>query len=148
MPTPPIVVGTDGSVTADRAVDKAGELAAALGAPLHLIMSYRTGTSSTALALAGGIAVDPVTADAEIRSHAEGVVARATDRLEGIGLKVTNEVWAGDPADALIASAAQVGAQMIVVGNKGMHGARRLLGSVPNRVAHHAACCVLIVQTC
>jgi nucleotide-binding universal stress UspA family protein len=36
---------------------------------------------------------------------------------------------------------------MIVVGNKGMRGARRVLGSVPNRVSHHAACCVLIVQT-
>jgi nucleotide-binding universal stress UspA family protein len=148
MPNAPIVVGTDGSVTADRAVDKAGELAAALGAPLHVIMSYRTVTSSTALALAGGVAVDPVVADAQMRSHAEGVVARAADRLEGIGLKVTREVWAGDPADALIATAAQVGAQMIVVGNKGMRGARRILGSVPNRVAHHAACCVLIVQTC
>ena len=55
---------------------------------------------------------------------------------------------AGDPADSLIAVAGEVGAQMIVVGNKGMLGARRVLGSVPNRVSHHADCCVLIVQTC
>jgi nucleotide-binding universal stress UspA family protein len=148
MSTAPIVVGTDGSVTADRAVDKAVELAAALGAPLHVIMSYNTVTSIAALAIAGGIAADPVTADAELRSHAEGVVARAAGRLERIGVKITPGVWAGDPADALIATAADVGAQMIVVGNKGMHGPRRVLGSVPNRVSHHAACCVLIVQTC
>jgi nucleotide-binding universal stress UspA family protein len=148
MPTAPIVVGTDGSLTADRAVDRAGELAASLGAPLHVIMSYKTITSSAALAIAGGIVVDPVTADEGLRSHAEAVVARAADLLEGIGVTVTCRVCAGDPADALIATAAEVGAQMIVVGNKGMLGARRLLGSVPNRVSHHAACCVLIVQTC
>jgi nucleotide-binding universal stress UspA family protein len=148
MPTAPIVVGTDGSITADRAVDKAGELAAALGAPLHVIMSYKTLTSSAALGIAGGIVVDPVAVDAGLRSHAEGVVARAADRLEGIGVKVTRRVYAGDPADALIATAAEVAAQMIVVGNKGMLGARRVLGSVPNRVSHHAGCCVLIVQTC
>ena len=148
MSTAPIVVGTDGSVTAERAVDKAGELAAALGAPLHVIMSYKTITSSAALAISGGIAADPVTADAELRSHAEGVVARAAGRLEGAGVQVTPGVWAGDPADALIATAADVGAQMIVIGNKGMLGARRVLGSVPNRVSHHAASCVLIVHTC
>jgi nucleotide-binding universal stress UspA family protein len=95
----------------DRAVDKGAELAAALDAPLYVIVSYRTVTRSTALALAGGIAAHP------------GVLARPADRLEGIGLKVTREVWAGDPADALTATAAQVGAQMIVVGTKGMHRA-------------------------
>src|ERR1700757_4326329 len=123
MPTAPIVVGTDGSATADTAVDKAGEPAAAIGAPLHVIMSYKPVTSSAALAMAGGIAVDPVATDARIRSHAEGVVARAAERLERTGVKVTREVRAAEPADALIAGAAELAAQMIVIGNKGMLGA-------------------------
>jgi nucleotide-binding universal stress UspA family protein len=144
----PIVVGTDGSSTADRAVDKAGELAAALGAPLHVVMSYKSITSSASLAIAGGIVVDPAVASEGASSHAESVVARAADRLDGLGLEVSPRVCAGDPADSLIAVAGEVGAQMIVVGNKGMLGARRVLGSVPNRVSHHAPCCVLIVQTC
>ncbi len=54
---------------------------------------------------------------------------------------------AGEPADSLTAIAAQEGADLIVVGNKGMKGARRVLGSVPNDVAHKASCSVLIVDT-
>ena len=53
----------------------------------------------------------------------------------------------GDPADALMSVAADEEAEMIVVGNRGMSGARRMLGSVPNRVSHHARCGVLIVPT-
>jgi nucleotide-binding universal stress UspA family protein len=53
----------------------------------------------------------------------------------------------GDPADILIAKADEVGADLIVVGNRGMKGVRRVLGSVPNSVAHGANCSVLIVDT-
>jgi nucleotide-binding universal stress UspA family protein len=144
----PIVVGTDGSATADRAVDKAGELAAALGVPLHLVMSYKLLTSSASLAAAGGVTVDPSVANEGASAHAESVVGRAAAGLREAGITVTPRVCAGEAADVLIAVAGEVGAQMIVVGNKGMIGARRVLGSVPNRVSHHAPCCVLIVQTC
>ena len=54
---------------------------------------------------------------------------------------------AGDPADAICEVAAEVGADVIVVGNKGMNGVRRVLGSVPNSVAHQAPCSVLIAFT-
>jgi nucleotide-binding universal stress UspA family protein len=144
----PIVVGTDGSATAGRAVDKAGELAAALGVPLHVVMSYKLVTSSASLAAAGGVSIDPVVTNEGSSSHAESVVARAADGLREAGITVTPHVCAGEAADSLIAVAGDVGAQMIVVGNRGMLGARRVLGSVPNRVSHHAPCCVLIVQTC
>ena len=147
MAVQPIVVGTDGSATADRAVDKAGELAAALGVPLHVVMSYKVFTGSAPLAAAGGVVIDPVAASEGTISHAENVVARTADRLRDAGVTVTPRVCAGEAADSLIAVAGEVGAQMIVVGNKGMLGARRVLGSVPNRVSHHAPCCVLIVQT-
>jgi nucleotide-binding universal stress UspA family protein len=148
MADQPIVVGTDGSETADRAVDKAGELAAALGVPLHVVMSYRLVTSSASMVAAGGVSIDPVAANEGASSHAESVVARAADRLKDAGVTVNQRVCAGEAADTLIKVAGEVGAQMIVVGNKGMLGARRVLGSVPNRVSHHAPCCVLIVQTC
>ena len=52
-----------------------------------------------------------------------------------------------DPADALLQVAREVDASTIVVGNKGMSGGRRLLGSVPNKVSHEAHCNVLIVAT-
>ncbi len=54
----------------------------------------------------------------------------------------------GDPADAILEVAEQTDADLIVVGNKGMTGARRfLLGSVPNKISHHAPCSVYIVRT-
>ena len=59
----------------------------------------------------------------------------------------TTHVMPGDPAKAILQVASEVGADLIVVGNKRMHGAGRLLGSVPNDVAHHAHCAVLIVRT-
>ena len=64
------------------------------------------------------------------------------------GYAVTTHAVQEDPADALISVADTVDATMIVVGSKGMHGARRLtLGNVPNKVSHHARCNVLIVAT-
>ena len=77
MSDAPIVVGTDGSSTANRAVDKAGELAAALGVPLHVVMSYKSAIASASLAIDGGVVIDPVTLDEESCSHAESVLLRA-----------------------------------------------------------------------
>jgi nucleotide-binding universal stress UspA family protein len=54
----------------------------------------------------------------------------------------------GDPADAILDVAEEQDADLVVVGNKGMTGAKRfLLGSVPNKVSHHAPCSVLIIRT-
>jgi nucleotide-binding universal stress UspA family protein len=54
----------------------------------------------------------------------------------------------GDAADAILDVAEEQRSELIVVGNKGMTGAKRfLLGSVPNKVSHHAPCSVLIVRT-
>jgi nucleotide-binding universal stress UspA family protein len=142
----PIVVGTDGSPTAERAVAKAGEIAAALGATVHLVMSYNT-LNTGGLAIAAGIPVDPAQANDSAKAHADAMVGQAADQLEQMGVKVSRHVFPGEAADALMSVAGDVGAQMIVVGNKGMTGARRVLGSIPNRVSHHADCSVLIVQT-
>lgn len=131
----PIVAGTDGSPRAELAVDKAGELAQALGAPVHVVCA------------AGAIVTGP--AEWPARMTAQRVVQEAGDRLRTRGITVQEHLPKdrGDAAMALIAVADYVGAQIIVVGNKGMTGVRRLLGSVPNRLSHEAQRGVLIVPT-
>jgi nucleotide-binding universal stress UspA family protein len=81
------------------------------------------------------------------RTRAQHSVDRAQQRLAGFGVESETHVWPGEPADALMQIADEHAAQMIIVGNRGMTGARRVLGSVPNRVSHHARCDVLIVAT-
>ena len=64
------------------------------------------------------------------------------------GVNVETYARQGDPADAILDVAEEQNADLIVVGNKGMTGAKRfLLGSVPNKISHHAPCSVLIVRT-
>jgi nucleotide-binding universal stress UspA family protein len=75
-------------------------------------------------------------------------VVRARQQLESAGVDTRTHVCSGDPAQALIAIAEDESAQMIIVGNRGMSGPRRILGSVPNSVSHQARCAVLIVPTC
>lgn len=147
MSTASIVTGTDGSESAERAVAKAAELAAALDATLHIVMSYSDSQRVSAMASIGGMAVDPVGLNEEARIHAEGIVSQSRSRLGLPGERTVTHVCSGDPAEALMSIAEGEGADMIVVGNRGMAGARRMLGSVPNRISHHASCCVLIVPT-
>ena len=72
----------------------------------------------------------------------------AATAAEAAGLQVRTFARQGDPADAILDVAEEQHADLIVVGNKGMTGAKRfLLGSVPNRVSHHAPCSVLIIRT-
>jgi nucleotide-binding universal stress UspA family protein len=142
----PIVVGTDGSDTAERAVARAGELARALGATVHVVSSHRA-PHSLGMAASGGIVLPDTSADEQLRNRAEQAVARARESLEQHGVSCRSHVCQGDAADALTMIANVEGAQMIVVGNRGMSGARRMLGSVPNRVSHTARCSVLIVPT-
>ena len=72
--------------------------------------------------------------------------AAAEIRAAGVAVEVFARQ--GDPADAILDVAEERGSDLIVVGNKGMTGAKRfLLGSVPNKVSHHAPCSVLIIRT-
>jgi nucleotide-binding universal stress UspA family protein len=148
MSRDPIVAGTDGSETAQLAMERAGELAKALGVTVHVVSSYASTSPGAWMAAAGGLAVAELPTAQQAQAHAEEIVARARDRLEREGISVRTHVCSGDPAEALITIADDEHAQMIVVGNRGMTGARRVLGSVPNRVSHHARCGVLIVPTC
>ena len=140
-----IVVGTDGSATANVAVDRAASLAKLMGAKLEVVSSYKDPGSSSVAFSAG---MYPVGMADDARDAADGCLASTADRLRSDGLEVETHCMRCDPADALIAVAEDTDASLIVVGSRGMSGSRRfLLGSVPNRVSHHAPCSVMIVRT-
>jgi nucleotide-binding universal stress UspA family protein len=143
-----IVVGTDGSSTAGEAVRHAARLARAVGATLHVVHAFKVVVPMTSLGDDVGI-VPPslgltVDVDAEAAAVLDGAVAAA--RAEGA--QVEGHLRRGDPASALVETVEHTGADLLVVGNKGMSGVKRfLLGSVPNKVAHHCPCTLLIVKT-
>lgn len=135
-----VLVGTDGSDTASKAVAHAAGIAAACGAELLVLSAYPTPSADA------GSTFGPATGypGPEI---ARSVLADAQKRLAGTA-KVRALMREGDPADALCDVAEEEGVDLIVIGNRGMNGAKRfLLGSVPNNVTHHAPCSVLIVHT-
>jgi len=139
-----IVVGTDGSETAQRAVLEASRLAKALGSELHLVSAYEPLRGVRIVGAPEAAAkVWAVAPDAKVQAVVEDAVA--TGRTSGVGIKP--HTVTGDPADALLEIAEQEKAGLIVVGSRGMHGVTRVLGSVPNKVSHRARCNVLIVST-
>ena len=139
-----IVVGTDGSDTAKIAVSEAVRLAKALSAPVHVVSAFEPVHAKVHGAPDGAAKVwQPLPHD-----QVEGILSEAVAGVRLAGVEGTSHAVRKDPADALLAVADEVGATMIVVGSKGMHGARRLaLGNVPNKVSHRARCNVLIVAT-
>ena len=137
-----IVVGTDGSATADKAVQTAAQLAREWGSALHLVTGYSAGSGMGEAS--GAALVD--TGGAFQRQAAERVGEKAQEGWAE-GLSTTVHPVGDHPANAILDTAESVGADLIVVGSRGMHGARRFLGSVPNSVAHGANCSVLIVKT-
>ena len=136
-----IVVGTDGSSTAAIAVARAGEIARLTGARLHVVSSYHPVRPQLAgRAPAGEFNIPP-------DFQADAVLGDAASRLRAEGLEVEEHAPKGDPADALVEIARTEAADLIVLGSLGMQGARRVLGSVGNKVSHNAPCDLLIVQT-
>ena len=119
-----ILVGTDGSKTAAKAVDRAVEVAAEAGATLTILS-------------AGSAA------------RGEAIVAAEAQRHASADVVIDTKVVAGDPVSALIETARDGGYDLLVTGNKGMTGVSRFfhLGSVPNKVSHHLPCSLLIVKT-
>lgn len=142
-----IVVGTDGSSTATAAVQRAADLASGAGAALHLVSAYKI--ANLMMASPEGIAMGlAAQGDYDPHKEAENLLEETATKVRVDGVNVLTYAVPGDPADALIDVAEQQGADLIVVGNKGMSGVKRfLLGSVPNKVAHHAPCTVMIVRT-
>ena len=142
-----IVVGTDGSDTAQKAVEEAIELAKALGASIELVSAFEP-VPSQRLREEARQAPEDMQWMVSPREDVEATLREACERIDSAGVEVTPYAREGDPADAILDVAEERGADLIVVGNKGMTGAKRfLLGSVPNKVSHHAPCSVLIIRT-
>ena len=146
-----IVVGTDGSARATRAVEQAADLAATLDATLHVVQAYKGVEETIATAMASGAMVTPSPELGDVaREEAEALGTTVESLAAGLrerGIAVETHVVSGSPAPVILETASAVGADLIVVGNRGMTGAKRILGSVPNTLAHHATCAVLIVRT-
>jgi len=135
-----IVVGADDSLTARRATEAAVELAIMSSATLHIVSAYDKST------------VPPGDLVSEFRntghtSGGEALLQALSSLAESKGIVPYVHSVYGDPVDAIISTANRVRADLIVVGNKGMKGVRRVLGSVPNSVMHRAYCSVAIVDT-
>ena len=142
-----IVVGTDGSDTAKEAVRQAIELAKSLGAELLLVSAYQPVARISANREAVR-APEDVQWMVSAREDVATLLSEAARAAEEAGIAAQTFQRQGDPADAILDVAEERDADLIVVGNKGMTGAKRfLLGSVPNRVSHHAPCSVLIIRT-
>jgi nucleotide-binding universal stress UspA family protein len=145
-----IVVGTDGSETATIAVEHAAQLARTLGATLHVVGAYHDPAYASATASActlGGHAVDFADWSEEAYQQLKNNIGGICRRVGGAGLKVVSWVERGEPSDILMAVASEVKAELIVVGDRGLKGVRRLFGSVPGAVARKAPVAVLVVHT-
>jgi len=134
-----VVVGADSSETAAKAVDTAVELVKAVGGTLHVMTAYHPGS----------VKVDKLPDEFmdRVTDPADLLLLKLRDSISAAGVEAEYYPVAGEAADAIVRVADQVDADLIVVGNKGMKGVRRVLGSVPNTVAHKANCSVLIVDT-
>lgn len=140
-----IVVGTDGSATADKAVAAAAGLAQQCGAKLHVVTAFKA--SNLGMASASGAPLIDTGAEMAIRQEAADEVGKKALTSWAKGIEAESHAVVGDAVSAILDVAEAVNADLVVVGSKGMHGARRVLGSVPNSVSHGAGCAVLIVKT-
>ena len=126
-----IVVGTDGSATAAKAIRHAAALTRQFDATLFLVRAYRIGTHD----------------DAERHEDVERDLHHDVIALAGDGVQAEAYARVGPAADVILDVARWKEADLIVLGNRSMQGPRRLLGSVSNTVSHHAPCTVLLVPT-
>jgi nucleotide-binding universal stress UspA family protein len=142
-----IVVGTDGSPTAERAVRQASELAAIDAARVVVVTAYTPGDQHVA------DQADEVPDDIRFaltdRVQAEALAERGRQIAKELGVKkVVVQAIAGDPGAVLLEAAKDFDAGLIVVGSKGLTShAHFILGSVASSVSHHAPCDVLVAHT-
>jgi nucleotide-binding universal stress UspA family protein len=142
-----VMVGTDGSESSYRAVERAAAFSADAGATLLIACAYRP--------MAGRRREEAAQELGELAykvagSHpAEEILLDATDKARTAGAKkIQTAAKEGDPVDVLANLAAEHKVDLLVVGNRGLNSlAGRLLGSVPQNITHRATCDVLIVHT-
>jgi len=139
-----IVVGTDGSPNADAAVRRATKIAASEGDRLYLVTAF-PGVATFSEAIRSSAKRQTI----DLREVAEGLLARARGEAEAeaAGVEVVTDAREGEPAQVILAVAEEQGADLVVVGARGLTGFQRfLLGSVTSKLAHHAPCSLMIVR--
>jgi len=142
-----VLVGTDGSESSFRAVDKAAAVAADSGGRLLLLCAFQKMDKREQQRAEEELGHDAykVTGSAP----AESVLGDAEDRAKKAGARdIERKAVHGEPVDVLLQLAATESVDLVVVGNRGLNSlAGRLLGSVPATISHQARCDVLIVHT-
>lgn len=141
-----IVVGTDGSETAAEAVRQAVDLAKLAGARLSIVSAFEPVSKRRLQDEQEGAPAD-VQHEIGPREDVNLVLDAAAAEAKKAGIEVRTHPVEASPTEAILEVAEETDADLIVVGNKGMTGARRFLGSVPNNISHHAPCSVIIVRT-
>jgi nucleotide-binding universal stress UspA family protein len=134
-----IVVGYDGTEASGRALDRAADIAGALGSSVIVtsVSPVMTGTAH------GGGSFDPT----DPPERHEALLQDARAALTGRGVEAETVLGTGDPAEAIVELAEQRGADLIVVGTRDPGTLERLLGhSVSGSVQRHATCDVLVVR--
>ena len=134
------VVGTDGSETAAMAAERAGGLAQATGATVHVVCAYTHRGTTTIQSGSDTYVINAL-------NDAENVAEKQASALRARGVDVTTAAVDGKPAPTILDEAKRVNADLIVVGNRRMQGVQRILGAVANDIVHHADCDVLVVKT-
>ena len=134
-----VAVGTDGSATASEAVEAATEIAQRFDAKLVLLSAFQD--ARRRVELRGPELQWAVNKNARVRE----ILSRTEQDLRDRKIECTSMIDEGDPAEVLTRLAEECEADLLVIGNKGMH--RRVLGSVPNSVTHKAPCSVYVVKT-
>ena len=142
-----ILVGTDGSESSFRAVERAAKVANDTGATLLIASAYAQMNERDQRRAADQLGEDSYKV---MGSHpAEDILREASDLAKGAGAKkIDTTCKPGDPVDVLVALVEENNVDLCVIGNRGLNSlAGRLLGSVPANISHRAACDVLIVHT-
>ena len=142
-----VLVGTDGSESSFRAVDRAAGIARDSGASLLLACAYRPMSAREVQDAQDALGGESYKVSGS--TPAEDVLRDAADRAKQIGAKDVDILAVeGDPVDALVDLVQKRSVDLLVVGNRGLNSlAGRLLGSVPANISHRASCDVLIVHT-
>ena len=136
-----VAVGTDGSATAAKAVEAAVDIAERFGAKLVLLSAFEGTDRPTDSGSGADERQWAFNNDARVRE----LLSRTEHDLRERKIDCSTMQDEGDPAEVLVRLAEQCGADLLVIGNVGMH--RRVLGSVPNTVTHKAPCSVYVVKT-
>lgn len=137
-----IVAGVDGTSAATRAALRAARMAASLAAELHLVCAFDK--LEVERYEAGGERFE-FSSDQDSLGTAQTVVAEVHAVFPDVAVAAV--AYEGRPAEALVAYATEIDADLIVVGNKRVQGLGRLLGSIASDVCAHAPCDVYVAHT-